>query len=70
MALNPFPQPRAMHADEDMMLDIAPIVGVDSIFVMLLDAADAAEETLGVRLNYTYLLKRVHNCTLFMRYQT
>lgn len=70
MTLNPLPQPRAMHADEDMMLDIAPIVGVGSIFVMLLDVADAAKEILGVRPEYTHLLSRVHTCSLFMRYQT
>ncbi|CEI40938.1 unnamed protein product [Fusarium venenatum] len=59
-----------MHADDDMMLDIAPIVGVESIFVLLLNAADAAGETLGVRFEYTHLLSRVHNCSLFVRYQT
>ena len=37
-----------MQADEDMMLDIAPMVGVESIFVLLLSGADAARETLGV----------------------
>lgn len=51
--MNPFSQPRAMHADEDMMLDIAPIVGVESIFVVILSNADAARETLGTRREYT-----------------
>lgn len=37
-----------MQADEDMMLDIAPIADVESIFVLLLSGADAARETLGV----------------------
>lgn len=63
-----------MQADEDMMLDIAPIVGVESIFVLLLSGADAARETLGVCavIVIAHLLRRfsVRYATLFMRYQT